>query len=125
MTAWTNTDLASIGDATELTIQPKRADGSLRAPLPIWVVREGDDVYIRSYKGDGAAWYRAAKASSAGHISAGGVDADVEFTPVADPATNDRVDAAYSTKYRSYGASYIGPMTAPTARATTLKLTPR
>lgn len=125
MTAWQNTDLDRIGEATELTIQPRRADGGLRAPLPIWVVREGDDLYVRSYKGDGGAWYLAARASRAGYVHAGGVEADVEFSEQTDPALNDRIDAVYRAKYRSYGAAYVDPMTSPTARATTLRLTPR
>lgn len=125
MTAWTSDELDRIGDATELTIQAQRADGTLRKPLPIWVVRDGDQLYVRSYRGESGAWYRAARGSRAGHIQAEGVEKDVTFVSATDAVTNDRIDEAYRTKYRSYGAAYIGPMTTPTARATTLELTPR
>jgi hypothetical protein len=125
MTDWTGDELARIADATELTIQTQRSDGTLRKPLPIWVVRTGDQLYIRSYRGDAGAWYRAARANGTGRIRAGGVEKDVTFTPIADAETEDRIDDAYRTKYRSYGAAYTGPMTTPAARATTLKLTPR
>jgi hypothetical protein len=37
----------------------------------------------------------------------------------------ERIDAAYRAKYRSYGATYVDPMTSPAARAATLKLTSR
>ena len=125
MTAWTSDELARIGDATELTIQVQNADGTLRKPLPIWVVRDGDHLFVRSYRGDSGAWYRAVHASRAAHIRAGGVEKDVTLVAVTDAATDDRIDEAYRAKYRSYGAAYIGPMTTPAARATTLELTPR
>lgn len=51
MTSWTSDELARIGDATELTIQTQRPDGTLRRPLPIWVVRDGDRVYGAAYTG--------------------------------------------------------------------------
>lgn len=125
MTAWTNDQLTRIGTADELTVQPARADGTLRAPVPIWVVREGDDLYVRSYKGGGGSWYRAAAARAQGRISAGGVQADVTFTSEADDEVNQRIDAAYREKYQRYGATYLDPMIAPKARASTLKLQPR
>ncbi|NUO42662.1 MAG: DUF2255 family protein [Streptomyces sp.] len=48
---------------------------------------------------------------------------DVTFAEVFDSGVNDRVDAAYRTKYGRYGASYVTPMVA--SRDTTLKLVPR
>lgn len=39
MTTWTDDELAKIGGAEELEIAPWRSDGSLRRPVPIWVVR--------------------------------------------------------------------------------------
>ncbi len=66
----------------------------------IWVVRAGDELYVRSWRGDAGAWYRAAKARRQGHISAGGVERDVEFAE-ADDAANDAVDAGYSRQVRA------------------------
>ena len=45
--------------------------------------------------------------------------------PETDPAVNDQIDAAYRAKYERYSATYVDPMLAPEARATTLKLIPR
>ena len=123
MTTWSGDQLARIAAADELVIQAGRADGTLRGPIPVWVVRDGDALYVRSYKGERGSWYRAAVAR-AGRISAGGVEAEVTFAPEADPAANDRIDAAYRTKYRRFGASYVEPMIAPAARAATLKILP-
>jgi hypothetical protein len=93
--------------------------------VTIWVVRDGDDVYVRSYRGRESSWFRGAQARHEGHIRAGGVDRDVTFVAETDPAAGDRIDAAYRAKYRRYSASYVDPMVAPAARAATLKLVPR
>lgn len=123
MTAWTNDELTRIEHAEELQMAPARSDGTPRAPVPIWVVRDGGDLYVRSFRGSAGAWYRAARASGEGRISSGGVDKDVTLVEVTDPGVNDRIDTAYRTKYGRYGASYVEPMVA--SRDTTLKLAPR
>ena len=125
MTGWTSDELTKIAAADELQIAPLRRDGRPRNPVTIWVVRDGDDVYVRSYRGRESSWFRGAQARHEGHIRAGGVDKDVTFVEAADPAAGDRIDAAYRAKYRSYSASYVDPMVAPAARAATLRLVPR
>jgi len=123
MTTWTPDELDRIAAAEQLRIQPRRADGTLRTPVPIWVVRHGDDLYVRSFNGPGGAWYRTAQASYQGRIEAGGVTKEVSFAEVGEDL-NDVVDAAYRTKYGRY-TSYVAPMVAPASRGTTLKLVPR
>jgi hypothetical protein len=125
MTAWTGDELASIGTADELEVAALRPDGSLRNPVTIWVVRDGDDLYVRSARGSAGAWFRGALVRHEGHIQSGGVDRDVTFVAETDPAANDRIDAAYRTKYRQYSPAYVDPMLTPEVRATTLKLIPR
>ena len=120
---WTSKDLNRIGDADELQIAPRRKDGTLRPAVPIWVVRVGDELYVRSWRGDGGRWYRAARASGEGQVSAGGVSKDVALLAAGDEV-NDAVDAAFREKYGRY-AGYLEPMVAPQARATTLRLVPR
>lgn len=51
MNTWTKDDLNKIGTVEELEIAPMRGDGTLRNPTTIWVVRVGDDLYIRSWRG--------------------------------------------------------------------------
>ncbi|WP_405845683.1 MULTISPECIES: DUF2255 family protein [unclassified Streptomyces] len=123
MTTWTNDELTRIEHAEELQMAPVRSDGTPRAPVPIWVVRDGDDLYVRSFHGNAGAWYRAARAGHEGRIRSGGVGKDVALVEVTDPGANDRIDTAYRIKYGRYGASYVDPMVA--ARDTTLKLVPR
>lgn len=125
MTTWTSDEVDKIGTADELEIAPRRRNGALRNPVTIWVVRLGDDLYVRSYRGRGGAWFRAAQVRHEGRIQAGGVEKDVAFVEESDPGINDQIDAAYRTKYRHHAARYVDPMVAPEARAATIKLAPR
>lgn len=125
MASWTKDDLQTIAGAEELDLASLRGDGTLSKPVTIWVVGVGDDLYVRSWKGDGGAWFRATQGRRQGHIKAGGVGKDVAFVGEAADDINDRIDAAYRTKYRRHGGRYVDPMVAPTARATTIKLVPR
>jgi hypothetical protein len=123
MTAWTNDELTKIGTAEELQIASRRRNGTLRNPVTVWVVRHGDDLYVRSVRGRTGAWFRSAQARHEGHISAGGVEKDVTFIE-GDDAINDVLDAAYRDKYRRYAANIVGSTVTPQAREATLKLVP-
>jgi hypothetical protein len=124
MTAWTSDELTKIGSAEELQIASLRGDGTLRKPVTVWVVRLGDDLYVRSVNGRTGAWFRGAQARHEGHIRAGGVEKDVTFLD-ADPDINDQIDAAYRTKYRRYAANIISSIVSPEARSATIKLVSR
>ena len=122
MIAWTNNELNKIGKAEELDIISLRRDGTLRKPVTIWVVRVGDGLYVRAYKGRSGAWFRWTQECHEGHIFSGGVDKDVTFLDISDPEVNDQVDAAYRSKYGHYDAEYVDPMVAPDARSATIQL---
>jgi hypothetical protein len=126
MAAWTSDELNKIGKADELRIASLRGDGTQRNPVTIWVVRIGDDLYVRSVNGRTSAWFRGTQARHQGHIRAGGIEKDVTFVEEAegDAALNDRIDAAYRTKY-GYPSGPVSHITSPTARAATIKLVPR
>jgi hypothetical protein len=122
MTAWTTDELTRIASADELQIAPRRRDGTLRNPRTIWVVRHGDDLYVRSVNGRTSAWFRGAQVRHEAHIQVGGVDKDVRLVETDD--LNEEIDAAYRTKYRRYAASIIDTIVSPQARAATLRLVP-
>jgi len=124
MTAWTSEELNKIGKAEELRIASLRGDGTLRKPIIIWVVRLGDDLYVRSVNGRTSAWFRGTQVRHEGRIQAGGVDKDVSFVEETDPDIIKQVDAAYLTKYSRY-PQWVAPMVVPEARAATIKLVPR
>jgi hypothetical protein len=124
MTTWTGDELDKIGRAEELELASLRRDGTLRKPVTVWVVRHGDDLYVRSGYGRAAAWFRGIQVRHEGHIKAGRVDKDVVFVD-ADHVLDDQIDAAYRSKYRRHGAQYVDLVVAPEARSTTIKLAPR
>ncbi|MFI7131735.1 DUF2255 family protein [Nonomuraea sp. NPDC050153] len=123
MTEWTSEELTSIGNAEELDLASRRKDGTLRAPVTMWVVRHGDGLYVRSMHGRAGAWYRGTLTCGEGRITAGGVDKDVTFAD-AGRALDEEIDAAYRAKYRRYGANIVGGVVNPEARAATIRLVP-
>jgi len=125
MTEWTSEELNKIGTTEELRIASLRRDGRLRNPVTIWVVRLGDDLYVRSVNGRDGAWFRGVQVRHDGHIRAGGVEKDVTFVEETDSAINDQIDAAYRVKYRRYAASIVNSILTSQARAATIKLVPR
>ena len=124
MTAWTRDELPKVARAEELEIASVRPDGTLRKLVTIWVVREGDSLYVRSVKGTTGAWFRGTQERHEGRIRAGGVEKDVTFVN-ADHDIDDAVDAAYRAKYRRYAGSILNSVLTPQARSTTIKLVPR
>jgi hypothetical protein len=123
MTTWTSDELEKIEAAEELDLASVRRDGTLRKPVTMWVVRAGDDVYVRSVKGRGSSWFRGAQTLHEAQIRAGGVTRDVSLLETDD--VKDDIDAAYQTKYGRRYASIVPSIVAPDARAATLKLVPR
>lgn len=124
MTMWTSEELTKIETAEELQIASLRADGTLRKPVIIWVVRLGDNLYVRCVNGRKGAWFRGVQTRHEGRIWSGGVEKDVAFVDESDPEINDKINEAYLTKYRRY-PQYVAPMVTPEVRAATIKLVPR
>jgi hypothetical protein len=124
MISWTSDELNKIGNAEELLIAPMRPDGTLRNSVTIWVVRLGDDLYIRSVNGRTSAWFRGVQARHEGRIQAGGVEKDVTFEEQAATENAKQIDAAYRAKYSRYPSS-VDDINSSTARTATIRLLPR
>jgi hypothetical protein len=124
MSDWMSGELTKIAAADELEIASLRRDGTLAKPVTIWVVRHGDDLYVRSIHGRSAGWFRGTQVRQEGHIEAGGVDKEVRFVDAPDDI-DDELDAAYRAKYRRYAANIVDTVLSPEARSATLKLVPR
>jgi hypothetical protein len=124
MTAWTTDELQAIASTDDFHIAPFRADGSTPGTLTwIWSVVVDDGVYVRAYNGTNSRWYQSARSQGAGRITAGGIEKAVTFTPIADAALNDRIDAAYEAKYGT--SPYYPPMVTERTRAATVRVVPR
>jgi hypothetical protein len=124
VTSWTEDELDRIGAAEELGLASLRRDGTPRQYVTMWVVRDGDDLYVRSAHGPDSPWFRRAKASGAGRIRAGGLERDVTFAEPA-PGVHAAIDAAYHSKYDRYGPRIVGSVVGPDAEAVTIKLVPQ
>jgi hypothetical protein len=122
MGIWTTAELDKIEKADELDLLSLRQDGSLRAPVTMWVVRVGDELFVRSVKGRGGPWFRGTQTRREGCIRSGGVEKDVMFVDETDPKMNELIDAAYWEKYRRYPKEYVDACLTPEAKAATLKL---
>ena len=102
--AWSAEELERIGAAEELQMAPFGADRAPRRPMPIWVSAPAKT----STSAPGAepgGWFRAAQASHAARVRAGGVERDVDLVD-AGHEVNDAVDAAYRDKYGRYRATW-------------------
>jgi len=123
MAAWTEKELRRVEAAQEIDIAPVRRNGALRRPTPIWIVRAGDDLYVRAAYEANQGWHGVARTSGQARISTAGFERDVAVED-ADGAVLDQVDAAYRQRYGAY-ASIVDSITDDEHRATTLRLTPR
>lgn len=121
MMTWTNDELERIGSAEELEIASLRRDGTLRDRVTIWIVRVGDNLYVRAVKGRTGPWFRGTQTQYKGRIWASGVEKNVTFLD-AEPSRNDQIDAAYRLKYRRYAGRILNSVLTPQARDATIKL---
>jgi len=81
---WTSQELERLGRAQELHLATRRRDSGLSRYVTMWVVRVGDNLYIRSAYGPDNPWYRRARTAGEGRVRAGGVERDVTFESAAD-----------------------------------------
>lgn len=124
---WTTDELDRVGNAEELQLASRRPDGTLRGFVTMWVVRDGDEVYVRSAYGPDNPWYRRALASGEARIRSGGVERDVEIDHIdpADAALGSAVDDDYRSKYRAFDEKEVAPMVGEQVHGVTLRLVPK
>ena len=124
MSTWTEDELRRVGDARELHIQTARPDGTVRNPIPIWHVRVGNDIYIRSAHGPDNGWFRRAKQTGLGRIDSGGVTREVAFEPAPGDLVHE-ITATYHAKYDQFGPGPVGAVTGGDVLETTLRVIPK
>ena len=122
MTGWTTEQVAMIAAPQEAQVITRRRDGSLRRPTIIWIVGDGDRVFVRSTNGRTASWFRGAIATGSGQIVSGARASDVTFAEAA-AADLPAVDMAYRRKYGRY-PSIVDHLVGDGPRAATLQVHP-
>ena len=126
---WSDAELQSIGNDDEVVLASRRRDGSLGSPATIWIVRVGDDAFVRSAYGSTKRWYARARAAGTGHIAIGDVSRDVTFEDASvdgdHAADQAAIDAAYHAKYDGrYPAQYVDPVVDERSHGAILRLLP-
>lgn len=119
--SWTEDELQRFGDANELNIATQRRDGTFRSALPIWVVRVGEELYVRSWRGREGSWFRQVRSNPSAKIRAGRHERTVSFQE-GGGGLRAEIDAAFRTKYGS--GWHVDAMTAPAAAEATFRLVP-
>jgi hypothetical protein len=112
--------LALLDRTGEVDIETRSPKGSVHV-VPIWVVVDGDDVFIRTYRGPKSRWYRELMAG-AGALLVNGKRVPVHAIPAADSASVKRASDGYRKKYRKGGS--LDSMLVPEVLPTTLRLEP-
>lgn len=106
----------------EVRIETQRPGGAVHSTI-IWVVVDGDDVFVRSWKGAGARWFRETRANPEVALIAG--DQRILATAVAatDADSIRRCSDEFLAKYRNSSSALS--MVADEILDTTLRLDPR
>lgn len=114
-------ELDRIGRAEEVEIETQAPDGPVHRTI-IWAVVDDDRVFVRSFKGPGARWYREAQANPAVALHVDGQRLPATAIPATDPDSIDRTSDAFRHKYA--GDPAVKSMVADGVLETTLRLEP-
>jgi hypothetical protein len=106
----------------EIDIETRSAPDQPVHRATIWVVTNGDDVYVRSVRGPRGRWYRELIANPPGAIWFDGQRVPVRAVPASDAATVTRASEAYRQKYAA--SPYMPPLLVAEVLPTTLRLEP-
>jgi hypothetical protein len=111
-----------LDEALEVRIETLRPDGSTRRTI-IWVVVDGEDVFLRSVRGDRGHWFQAATdAHEPLTMIVGKQPISVTAHLAADPDSIARCSRALERKYADDPA--LPSMLRPMTLATTLRIEP-
>jgi hypothetical protein len=114
-------ELALLAKTEEIEIETARPGGGTHRTI-IWIVVDGDDVFIRSVNGADARWYREATADPSVTIHAGARALPVRVEPAPDADSVRRTNEQLARKYTSI--SGLRPMLKPDIFDTTLRVNP-
>jgi hypothetical protein len=113
--------LNQLTHAEEINVETQSATGR-KHRTTIWVVVEGNEVYVRSVRGRAGRWYREFIANPLGAIDMDGQHIAVQAVPATDGASITRVSNEYLRKYRR--SPYVNSIVRQETLPTTLRLEP-
>jgi hypothetical protein len=116
--------LAGWGTSPEIEIETSRGAGAPVHRTTIWIVVDGDKVYVRSVRGPAGRWYRELVANPVGAVHAAGKRVAVRAEPAIDEASVRRVSEALKVKYEKRWPGPTASMLLEPTLPTTLRLRP-
>jgi|SRR5919108_5822719 hypothetical protein len=119
--SFSDDDRALLERIEEVEIETQAPDGPAHRTV-IWVVVDGEETFIRSYRGETARWYQEALANPAVAVHADGRRLPATAIPASDPDSIDRASSGFLHKY--VGDPAVGTMVRPETLQTTLRLEP-
>lgn len=119
-----DTDIRNrLAQTEEIQIETRRPGAESPAHrTTIWVVVVGDDVSVRSVRGNAGRWYQEIKANPRAAVHINGQRIQVRAIPVTDDTMIAQVSDAYQRKYRD--DPYLPSMVRNEILPTTLRLEP-
>ena len=112
--------VAQIDRADEVDMETRSPKGTTHS-VPIWIVVDGDDVFVRAVNGPTSRWYREIVAGPGGLV-VDGKRIPVRAIAATDNASVKRTSDGYRKKYRK--GSSLDSMLVPSVLPTTLRLEP-
>jgi hypothetical protein len=112
--------LALLDRSNEVDIETRSPEGRMHS-VPIWVVVDKGDVFVRTYRGKTSRWYRELLAGP-GALVVDGKRVPVRAVAAADSESVKRTSDGYRKKYRK--GSSLDSMLLPKVLPTTLRLEP-
>jgi hypothetical protein len=116
--------LALWQQTPEIEIETSRDAGAPVHRTLIWIVVDGDDVYVRSVRGPSGRWYRELRANPRGAVHAAGRRVAVEAESISDAATIAHVSDLLRAKYQARAPGPTDRMVREEVLPTTLRLSP-
>jgi len=112
--------VAVLDRADEVDIETRSPKGT-RHSVPIWIVVDGDDVFVRAVNGPTSRWYREIVAGP-GALVVNGKRIPVRAVAAKDSVSVKRTSDGYRKKYRK--GSSLDSMLVRSILPTTLRLEP-
>src|SRR5260370_37934990 len=116
--------LQAVDRADEIDIETSRGEGAAVHRVTIWIVVDGDTVYVRSVRGPAGRWYRELSANPNGAIQVGGRRIPIEAEPATDAESVSRVSDALRRKYEQRWPGPLASMLREEVLPTTMRVKP-
>jgi hypothetical protein len=124
MHRFTEDQLQRLAQTKGGVIETRLSSQARSHSTPIWVIVEGGDLYVRSYRGQAGRWYQEIITFPFAVLHLNGERLAVRAIRVTDDVTIARVSQALLQKYPPSSYSYANSMVREEVLGTTLRLEP-